>query len=112
MKIAPLCFAVLLLWGCPGSESPGPNDGGSIGAGGFRAVVDPESGELTSDPTASTSSFELILREDSLSTSDGGLFEEELPDGTVMLDPQGRYKSALRVRVVGDVDAAADRGEK
>ncbi|MDX1383329.1 MAG: hypothetical protein R3190_06765 [Thermoanaerobaculia bacterium] len=82
-----------------------------------RAVVDPETGRLTTDRDV----IREVMRvrtpqvrgfEDRLRTSDEGLFQEVLPNGAVAVDLQGRFMSPMVVETEAEteVGAAAESG--
>ncbi len=75
-----------------------------VGSGGWIAYIDPETGRLIEAPPADSTN---VLRVDAafaagLSTSDDGLVEEVLPDGTVKVNLQGRFQSASFATVQPD----------
>lgn len=67
--------------------------------GGYRAYIDPETGELTSPPEIQeTTSERLHLSPEemnAMSTSSDDLVEEPLPGGGYMIDLQGRFQSSV-----------------
>ncbi len=84
-----------------------------IGSGGWIAYIDPETGRLTEAPPADGTN---VLRADAafaagLSTSDAGLVEEVLPDGTVKVNLQGRFQSASYATVLPDGSIAVRHAE-
>lgn len=73
-----------------------------VAAAGLVAYIDPSTGGLTTTPTeeqraALRSALAALVNE-----SDAGLFEVTLPDGTVMMDLQGRFQEALVVQLAPD----------
>jgi hypothetical protein len=70
------------------------------GASGFRAYVDPETGELTEPPSDAPAEEPAAA----FSTSDEGLVAvpSPVPGGGVMVDLQGRFRSPLTATVGAD----------
>lgn len=63
-------------------------------AGGFRAYIDPQTGALVVPPPATARALELSPAvQEAFSTSAEGLVEVTLPDGTVKVRLEGRFKS-------------------
>ena len=75
--------------------------GSEQGAAGFRAYVDPETGELTEPPEDAAPEEAPVA---DFSTSEEGLVVEPHPepDGGVMVDLQGRFRSPLVATVEAD----------
>lgn len=78
----------------PVDQPPGTE--GSPGTGGLRVYRDPATGELSAPPTAPSTGPFRISQETarSLSSSHDGLVEVPLPNGGVLLDLGGRFRSA------------------
>lgn len=70
----------------------------------LRAVVDPATGALISPPAAGGPALPALdpRMERALSTSHYGLHPVHLPDGSVMVDLQGRFMSVLKARLGPD----------
>ena len=73
----------------------------SVASAGMRVSIDPDTGELR-EPTASEQASLQAPETDSLSRSSAGLISEELGDGTVRVNLQGRFQSVARVKVGPD----------
>ena len=106
LRLLLVAACVVALCGCPGAQDEARSTSAPA-PGGLRAVVDPASGELTADPGVGLESLRVQFREEGFSTSDAGLYEEEMADGTIMLDPQGRFRSGLQVTVSDDAEGAS-----
>ncbi len=74
----------------------------AMGTHSMRAYLDPETGTLGSMPTATTLSAKSL--DPALSRSSEGLVQKTLPDGTVMVDLQGRFQNASLAHL--DTDGA------
>lgn len=76
----------------------------SQGQSGMRAYVDPETGALVSQPVTEAQRLEAAAaaEADNLNYSDIGLQKVMLPDGSVMVDLQGRYQMSMTVEVQPD----------
>jgi len=63
---------------------------------GYRAYIDPDSGQLTSSPPQQArKSLSLdSIEQNAMSTSDTGLSQEHIPGKGVKLDLQGRFQSS------------------
>ena len=73
-----------------------------VGTAGLVAYIDPETGRTTSTPTeAQRAAMQAALAE-LLNYSDEGLVEVVMPDGSVVMDLQGRFQSTLIVQVAPD----------
>ncbi|HOC44827.1 MAG TPA: hypothetical protein PKJ99_17575 [Thermoanaerobaculales bacterium] len=71
-------------------------------AAGLVVYIDPETGKVTSTPTdAQRAAMQSALAE-LLNYSDEGLVEVVMPDGSVVMDLQGRFQSTLIVQVAPD----------
>lgn len=83
--------------------------------GGFRAYIDPNTGQLTSPtPEQAREAFPPLSPElqNAISTSHEGLKQQEIPGKGVMVDLQGRFqKSAIAtVNDSGEVSISHDAG--
>ena len=74
---------------------------------GFKAFIDPSTGQLTSPPNISADSLEIndttnlsVEQSNAMQTSHQGLYEERMPDGSTRVNLQGRFQS----RVYGYID--------
>lgn len=87
---APLCSAEV-----PAVSTPA--------AAGWRVYLDPQTGEITQDPTPrQAAAFAAAAPEDaSLARSDAGLVMEIRADGTKVVNLQGRFQSTATVHRVG-----------
>ena len=113
--------AVLAASGCASSPEPPENAeterAASAGAG-IQAVIDPETGQLTSDPEVIRSVLQArpprppLSSSDLLSTSDEGLVAVELPNGLVAVDLEGRFMAPLEVVIQEDPEADPDDEER
>jgi len=73
-----------------------------VAAAGLIIYIDPETGRPTSTPTeAQRAAMQSALAE-LLNYSDEGLVEVVMPDGSVVMDLQGRFQSTLIVQVAPD----------
>jgi len=73
-----------------------------VAAAGLIIYIDPETGRPTSTPTeAQRAAMQSALTE-LLNYSDEGLVEVVMPDGSVVMDLQGRFQSTLIVQVAPD----------
>ena len=73
---------------------------------GFKAFIDPSTGQLTSPPNVSADSVGVnntpnlsVQQNNALQTSHQGLYEERMPDGSYRLDLQGRFQSSIHARL-------------
>jgi hypothetical protein len=73
-----------------------------VAAAGLIAYIDPKTGGITSTPTAEQRAEMRAALAALVNDSDEGLVEVTLPDGSVMLDLQGRFQEALAVLVAPD----------
>ena len=73
-----------------------------VAAAGLVAYIDPATGGLTATPTEEQRAAMRAALAALVNDSDQGLVEVTLPDGSVMLDLQGRYQEALAVLVAPD----------
>lgn len=73
-----------------------------VAAAGLVAYIDPATGGLTATPTEEQRAAMRTALAALVNDSDEGLVEVTLPDGSVMLDLQGRYQEALAVLVAPD----------
>ena len=64
------------------------------GAAGMRIFKDPETGEI-GPPTAGSSALEMDANSEDMT----GLKQEVLPDGSVMVDLQGRFQESMVMRI-------------
>ncbi|MFQ5665885.1 MAG: post-PEP-CTERM-1 domain-containing protein [Candidatus Binatia bacterium] len=71
------------------------------GAAGQRIYVDPETGRMGAPPPGRSLSAVVSL-DPAMSTSDQGLLEVPAPGGGMMVDLQGRFRSAAVARVKPD----------
>ena len=84
------------------AESPTVATGAPPQGAGMVAYIDPETGRLTSSPTAAQRAEMQAELAAVLDRSQDGLFDVVLPDGSVMRDLQGRFQNAVVVRVAAD----------
>ena len=68
----------------------------SVGMSSMRAFIDPETGAISSLPAPALSGKALMPQ---LSRSSEGLTPVTLPDGTVMVNLQGRFQNASIARI-------------
>lgn len=73
-----------------------------VAAAGLVAYIDPVTGGLTATPTEEQRAAMRTALAALVNDSDEGLVEVTLPDGSVMLDLQGRFQEALAVLVAPD----------
>jgi len=73
-----------------------------VAAAGLVAYIDPSTGGLTMTPTEEQRAAMRSALAALVNDSDQGLVEVTLPDGTVMMDLQGRFQEALVVLVAPD----------
>ncbi len=73
-----------------------------VAADGLVVYLDPETGAPTAHPTADQVAAMQAALAAALDRSQEGLYDVVLPDGTVMRDLQGRFESAVVVRVAAD----------
>jgi hypothetical protein len=69
-----------------------------VAAAGLVAYIDPVTGGHTSNPTDEQRAAMAAALANTLSRSQEGLVEVVLPDGSVMVDLQGRFQNAVVVR--------------
>lgn len=74
----------------------------SVGQSGMLAFVDPETGELVSSPVTEEQKQFAERAGNDLNFSDEGLVQQVMPDGSVMVDLQGRYQMSMVVDVQAD----------
>ena len=74
------------------------------GRAGQRIHIDPQTGKRVPAPAGSVA----IPADPAFSTSHGGLVEEPAPGGGVMIDLQGRFRSAATAAVGADGKADLD----
>lgn len=65
----------------------------ATGGAGMIVSIDPERGSINENPQISREMAEALSR--MVNTSSEGLEEQRLPDGTVIVDLQGRFQSAV-----------------
>jgi len=73
-----------------------------VAAAGLVAYIDPATGGLTSTPTEEQRAALRAALAALVNESDAGLYEVVLPDGTVVMDLQGRFQEAVVVQVAPD----------
>lgn len=73
-----------------------------VAAAGLVAYIDPATGGLTSTPTEEQRAALRAALAALVNESDAGLSEVMLPDGTVVMDLQGRFQEAVVVQVAPD----------
>jgi len=73
-----------------------------VAAAGLVAFIDPATGGLTSTPTEEQRAALRAALAALVNESDAGLYEVVLPDGTVVMDLQGRFQEAVVVQVAPD----------
>ena len=73
-----------------------------VAAAGLVAYIDPATGGLTATPTEEQRAAMRAALAALVNDSDEGLVEVTLPDGSVMLDLQGRFQEALVVLMAPD----------
>lgn len=73
-----------------------------LAADGLVVYLDPATGAPTAHPTADQVAAMQAALAAALDRSQDGLYDVELPDGTVMRDLQGRFQSAEVVRIAPD----------
>ena len=78
------------------SATPGLSTPSEVGNSSLRAFIDPETGALSSQPAPRPSGKTLMP---ALSRSNEGLTPITLPDGTVMVNLQGRFQNAGLARI-------------
>lgn len=67
---------------------------------GMRTYIDPQTGKATAPSAQQLEALPLSIEEEEMmSTSSSGLYEEQAPGGGVMVNLQGRFASAVFVRV-------------
>jgi hypothetical protein len=93
-----------LLAGAPAAAEP--VDGPSAQSG-MRAYVDPRTGALQNTPPPGTA----MPAPPAFSRSGAGLVESRRPDGSVMIDLQGRFRSPLVATVTPDGTLHIDHGQ-
>lgn len=71
-------------------------------AEGLMVFIDPATGKRTSRPTPEQRAEMQARIANALSQSDAGTYDEVLPNGAVLRDLQGRFQSAVVVRVNED----------
>jgi hypothetical protein len=74
----------------------------TVAAAGLVAYIDPATGGLTSTPTEEQRAALRAALAALVDESDAGLSEVVLPDGTVVMDLQGRFQEAVVVQVAPD----------
>jgi hypothetical protein len=79
-----------------------PAETAPVAAAGLVAYIDPSTGGLTTTPTEEQRAAMRSALAALVNDSDEGLVEVTLPDGSVMLDLQGRFQEALAVLVAPD----------
>jgi hypothetical protein len=79
-----------------------PAGAAPVGAAGIFGFIDPETGGLSSTPTDAQRAEMRAMLANSLNWSYEGLAEVAMPDGSFMLDLQGRFLSMLVVQVAPD----------
>jgi len=84
------------------TQTPAAETAQPAGASGLVAFIDPETGGLSSTPTEAQRAEMRAMLADSLNWSYEGLAEVAMPDGSFMLDLQGRFLSMLVVQVAPD----------
>jgi hypothetical protein len=84
------------------AASQAPAKAAPIAAAGLVAYIDPATGGLTATPTEEQRAAMRAALAALVNDSDQGLVEVTLPDGSVMLDLQGRFQEALVVLVAPD----------
>ena len=70
-----------------------------VAAAGLVAFIDPATGGLTATPTAEQRAAMRAALAALVNDSDLGLVEVTLPDGSVVMDLQGRFQEAVVVQV-------------
>lgn len=73
-----------------------------VAAAGLVAYIDPATGGLTATPTEEQRAAMRAALAALVNDSDQGLVEVRLPDGSVVMDLQGRFQEAVVVQVAPD----------
>lgn len=74
----------------------------TVAAAGLVAYIDPATGGLTATPTEEQRAAMRTALAALVNDSDEGLVEVTLPDGSVVMDLQGRFQEAVVVQVASD----------
>jgi len=74
----------------------------AVGVAGMVAFIDPETGRLSSTPTEAQRAELRAMLADRMNDSYEGLVEVAMPDGSYMIDLQGRFQDLAVVLVAPD----------
>jgi len=79
-----------------------PAEAAPVAAAGLVAFIDPATGGLTTNPTEEQRAAMRTALAALVNDSGEGLVEVRLPDGSVVMDLQGRFQEAVVVQVTPD----------
>lgn len=83
-------------------SAPTPSAAKAQGEAGMRAYVDPQSGQLVSEPVTDEQKRQATAVDSAFSQDSSDLEVVHLPDGSTMMDLQGRFQQATVASVQSD----------